>query len=186
MTGAWKVFNAFESVVCRLLLVGFVCLLFLQIVSRQLFNHSFSWIEELSVYMFVWFVYFGASYAALKNAHNRVTFQFGWLPPVAVRWIEAAADLFWVAFNVYFVWLSYDFVFNRMNAFQTSQTLGVPMWWIYTILPFAFALMTIRILQVNWLRLVKGLDPRDPDRIDLEEVRRDVERGKAAPQGSVG
>ena len=30
---------------------GFVILLFVQIVSREVFGHSFSWIEELSVYM---------------------------------------------------------------------------------------------------------------------------------------
>lgn len=75
----WKFLNNIESYICRLLLSGFVILLFVQIVSREVFGHSFSWIEELSVYMFVWFVYFGASYAALKGAHNRVTFQFKFL-----------------------------------------------------------------------------------------------------------
>ena len=180
-----KVFDSIESVFCRALLVVFVCLLFMQIVSREIFGHSFSWIEELSVYLFVWFVFFGASYAALMSAHNRVTFQFGWLPRGAVRWIEAFADLFWIAFNAYFVWLCYQFL-SRMNAFQTSQTLGVPMKWIYLVLPIAFALMTIRILQVNYLRLVRGVDPRDPDKIDLEEVRRDVAQGKTDPDGGIG
>ena len=180
-----KVFNSIESVLCRALLLTFVCLLFAQIVSREVFGRSISWIEEGSVYMFVWFVFFGASYAALMSAHNRVTFQFGWLPNSAIRWIEAFADLFWIAFNVYFVWLSYQFV-SRMNAFQTSQTLGIPMWWVYLVLPIAFALMTIRILQVNYLRLVKGVDPCDPDKVDLDEVRRDMDEGKTQPSGDVG
>lgn len=180
-----RAFNSIESVVCRALLVVFVCLLFGQIVSREFFNHSFSWIEELSVYLFVWFVFLGASYAALMSAHNRVTFQFGWLPRAALRWIEAFADLFWIGFNAYFVWLSWEFI-GRMNAFQTSQTLGWPMWIIYLILPIAFTLMTIRILQVNWMRLVRGEDPRDPDKIDLEEVKRDMAAGKTDPDGGIG
>ncbi|WP_420398461.1 TRAP transporter small permease [Marinovum algicola] len=165
-----RIFNNLESLICRTLLSGFVLLLFVQIVAREVFGYSFSWIEELSVYMFVWFVFFGASYAALKGAHNRVTFQFRFLPRRHVKWIEAFADLFWVAFNVTFVWLSYDFVFNKMNKFWKSQTLGIEMKWVYVVLPVAFTLMTIRILQVNYIKLVRGDDVSDPDQIDLDAI----------------
>lgn len=176
----WNVLNNVESYICRILLASFVTLLFVQIISREVFSHSFSWIEELSVYMFVWFVFFGASYAAKMSAHNRVTFQFRMLPDRWVRYIEGFADLFWLFFNIYFVWLSIDFVFNRMNKFWKSQTLGIEMKWIYIILPIAFSLMTIRILQVNWQRLVRGKDIRDPDQIDLEDFRPEAARPTAS------
>jgi len=173
MKRLFYVLNNIESYLCRFLLVGFVGLLFAQIISREMFSHSFSWIEELSVYMFVWFVFFGASHAAKMSAHNRVTFQFGMFPKSAVKWIEGFADLFWIAFNVYFVYLASDFVFNKMNKFWKSQTLGIEMKWIYMVLPLAFTLMTIRILQVNYLKLVKGVDVRDPDKIDLDDFKTD-------------
>ena len=101
----WGIIDNLESYICRTLLAIFVCLLFLQVIVRTLFAFSFSWIEELSVYMFVWFVFFGASYAAKMGAHNRVTFQFKFLPDGAIKYIEAFADLFWLAFNVIFVYL---------------------------------------------------------------------------------
>ncbi|SFU10409.1 TRAP transporter small permease [Sedimentitalea nanhaiensis] len=173
MTSFWNALNNIESYICRALLVMFVALLFTQIISREVFDHSFSWIEELSVYMFVWFVFFGASYAAKMSAHNRVTFQFGMLPRGWIKWIEGFADLFWIFFNIYFVYLAYDFVFNKMNKFWKSQTLGIEMKWIYMVLPIAFTLMTIRILQVNYLKLVKDVDVRDPDKIDLDDFKSD-------------
>ncbi|WP_193140823.1 MULTISPECIES: TRAP transporter small permease [unclassified Meridianimarinicoccus] len=173
MSRFWTFLNNFESYLCRALLVMFVCLLFTQIISREMFGYSFSWIEELSVYMFVWFVFFGASYAAKMSAHNRVTFQFGMLPRSWIKWIEGFADLFWIFFNLYFVYLAYDFVFNKMNKFWKSQTLGIEMKWIYMVLPLAFTLMTIRIIQVNYLKLVKGIDVRDPDKIDLDDFKTD-------------
>lgn len=173
MSRFWNVLNNFESYICRVLLLTFVCLLFVQVLSREMFDHSFSWIEELSVYMFVWFVFFGASYAAKMSAHNRVTFQFGMLPKSWIKWIEGFADLFWLFFNVYFVYLAVDFVFFRMNKFWKSQTLGIEMKWVYMILPIAFTLMTIRILQVNYQKLIKGEDVRDPDKIDLEDYKTD-------------
>ncbi|WP_051227183.1 TRAP transporter small permease [Oceanospirillum beijerinckii] len=159
-----------ESYICRFLLAAFVTLLFAQIISRQLFDYSFSWSEELSVYMFVWFVFFGASYAAKMAAHNRVTFQYklmpAWLPPI----LEVVTDLIWVCFNAYFVYLAYDFVFNRMNMFWKSQTLGIPMKYFYLVLPIAFTLMTFRILQVNYNKLVKGKTVHVPDDIELDET----------------
>ncbi|MEM7087958.1 MAG: TRAP transporter small permease [Pseudomonadota bacterium] len=168
------ILNNLESYLCRFLLATFVCLLFLQVIVRTVFNFSFSWVEELSIYMFVWFVFFGASYAAKMGAHNRVTFQFKFLPPRAIKYIEAFADLFWICFNLYFVYLALDFIFNRMNRFQSSQTLGFHLSWVYIVLPIAFALMTVRIIQVNYKKIVLDEDLRDPDKVDLEEVRAEL------------
>ena len=171
----YRVLDNIESYICRTLLAVFVTLLFAQIISREFFNYSFSWSEELATYMFVWFVFFGASYAAKLYAHNRVTFQFNKLPKKVSNIIEGIADLFWVAFNCYFVYLSFNFVFFKMNLFWKSQTLGIPMKYIYLILPIAFTLMTIRILQANYLKLVKGSDVRDPEKAEVEKM---IQEGK--------
>ena len=165
-----KFFDNIESYICRSLLTFFVVLLFAQILMREFFGLSLSWSEELATYLFVWFVFFGASYAAKMGAHNRVTFQFKVLPQKAVPWVEGFADLFWLGFNLYFVYLSYDFVFNKMNAFWKSQTLGVPMKYFYVMLPVAFALMSIRIIQVNYIKLVKGVDVVDPEKAEVDKM----------------
>ncbi len=162
--------NNIESYICRTLLAVFVLLLFAQILGRELAGYSFSWTEELSTYLFVWFVFFGASYAAKMSAHNRVTFQLNFLSPKGVRIVEGIADLFWLVFNVYFIYLSFNFVFFKMNLFWKSQTLGVPMKYFYMILPIAFTLMTIRIIQVNYMKLVKGIDVRDPEKLEVEKM----------------
>lgn len=176
-----RILDNLESYICRTLLAIFVTLLFAQIVSREVFQYSLSWTEELSVYMFVWFVFFGASYAARLSAHNRVTFHFKWLPNKVAVGLEACADLIWIAFNCYFVYLSYDFVFNRMNLFWKSQTLGVPMKYIYLILPIAFSLMTIRIIQVNYFKLIKGIDVRDPEALEVDKL---IESSHPEPNGN--
>lgn len=159
-----------ESYICRVLLIVFVSLLLVQIISREMFGYSFSWIEELATYLFVWFAYFGASHAAKMAAHNRVTFQFKIFPQIVQTISEFIADMIWLAFNLYFVYLSYDFVFHKMNLFWKSQTLGIPMKYFYTVLPISFILMSIRVIQVNYLKLVRGVDIRDPDSSELENA----------------
>lgn len=165
-----KIFDNLESYLCRALLITFVTLLFVQIISRELFGYSITWSEELSTYLFVWFVFLGASYAAKLSAHNRVTFQYKWLPSKVSTFLECLSDVIWIAFNSYFIYISYDFVFNRMNTFWKSQTLGIPMKYIYFILPIAFTLMTIRILQVNYLRFIKGVAVIDPESQEMNEL----------------
>jgi TRAP-type C4-dicarboxylate transport system permease small subunit len=166
----FKFLDNIESYICRTLLAAFVTILFAQIISRQFFNHSLSWSEELSVYMFVWFVFFGASYAAKLAAHNRVTFQYKLMPPKVAAALEVLSDIIWIGFNCVFIYLSYDFVFNKMNLFWKSQTLGIPMKYVYMVLPIAFSLMTIRIIQVNYYKLVKGIDVRIPEDKELDEI----------------
>lgn len=162
--------NDIETLVCEWLLAAFVILLFAQIVSRQLFNHSIAWSEELSTYMFVWFAYLGAVVAAKMSAHNRVLVHMQFLPKWLAKTLLTLADLLWVTFNVYFVWLSYDFVFNRMNLFWKAQTLGVPMKYIYMILPIAFALMSVRVLWNLYLSVFKGEELLDPETAEIKKL----------------
>ncbi|HIC65777.1 MAG: TRAP transporter small permease [Paracoccus sp. (in: a-proteobacteria)] len=167
MPALWSFLDKFESHVCRILLAVFVTLLFAQIVARQLFGFSITWIEELSVILFVWFAYFGASYAARMAAHNRVGFHLNALGREKARIVEAIGDLFWIAFNLVFIWQSIEFI-SRLKPFVKAQTLGWEMRYVYLALPIAFTLMTLRILQVNYLKLVRGIDPADPDKVSVE------------------
>jgi TRAP-type C4-dicarboxylate transport system permease small subunit len=161
-----------ETLVCEALLALFVLLLFAQVLARQLFGYSIAWSEELSTYMFVWFAYLGAVVAAKMSAHNRVTFHFRFLPLALTRAMRVLADLLWVAFNLYFVWLCIEFI-QRMNVFWKSQTLGVPMKFFYLVLPIAFTLMSIRILWNLYLEVFQGVEFVDPEKAEIEKLKRD-------------
>lgn len=163
--------NNIEEYCCALLLASFVLLLFAQILLRQLFQYSIPWGDEVATYMFVWFAYLGAVVAAKMSAHNRVSFQFRWFPPIVQKVSETIADMLWVAFNLFFVYLSYDFVFNKMNLFWKSQTTGIPMKYFYMIIPIAFTLMTIRILWNNYERLFKGVENIDPEMKEIQKLK---------------
>jgi TRAP-type C4-dicarboxylate transport system permease small subunit len=167
----FKIIDNLESILCQLLLVSFVLLLFAQIMLRNFFSYSLPWGDELATYAFVWFAYLGAVYATKMSAHNRVTFQFKFLP----RWVETfcalLTDLIWIGFNAVFIYLSYDFVFNKMNLFWKSQTLGVPMKYFYLILPIAFVAMTLRILQNNYLKFIKKVELVDPESQEVEKIK---------------
>ncbi|PIE46241.1 MAG: TRAP transporter permease DctQ [Gammaproteobacteria bacterium] len=165
-----KFLDNMEKYFCQLLLAVFVCILFAQIVLREVFGYSIPWSEELSVYLFVWFAYFGASFAVRKSAHNRVTFQYKLLPKNKVWIFELLSDIIWLIFNLIIMYFCYEFVFNKMNSFWKSQTVGVPMKYVYLILPLAFALMSIRVIQVNYIKFIQHKTISDPEAEAVEEL----------------
>ena len=166
---AITVLDNVESYICQFLLSFFIILLFIQIISREVFNVNISWGEELARFSFVWFVFFGAVVAARLAAHNRVTFQFKKFSKKTQNYIEGFADLIWLIFNGVMIYKSVYLINSMMEFTYTSPTLGWDMAYVYFIFPMAFTLMSIRIIQVNYLKLVKGIDIRDPDKVDIEE-----------------
>ena len=165
---AKKFFDNFESYICQVLLSFFIISLFIQILCRELFNYSISWEEELARFAFIWFVFFGASYAARLSAHNRITFQFKWFSKTVANYIEAFADTIWVLFNLVMIYKSSLLIKSMFEYPYITPTLGWSMAYVYMIFPLAFTAMTIRIIQINYLKLVKHVDIRDPDKIEAD------------------
>ncbi len=90
----------FEKKFAYCLLVVLTLLLFVQILDRYVFRHTFVWIEEIVRLSFVWLVYFAAAIAAKEGRHIRVGIVDLFLPAFALKVINFIADLFWVSFNI--------------------------------------------------------------------------------------
>ena len=179
-----KFFDNFESYVCQFLLVFFVCLLFLQIVLRLLFTAidklsgsfqflehwplpaSIAWGEELSRFAFVWFVFFGAAYAARLAAHNRVTFQFKLFPKIVGNVSTVISDICWIGFNSVMIYYSISVIKEGFEFREYSPTLDWVMAYIFMVFPITFSLMNIRIIQVNIMKYFLKIEIADVDRVD--------------------
>ena len=54
-----KILNEFEIYIGTVVFLALTALLTIQVVSRYVFKHSFTWTEEAAVVMFVWLIYLG-------------------------------------------------------------------------------------------------------------------------------
>ncbi len=186
----------FESYLCQILLVFFVCLLFLQIVLRMVFGAmhylsgyigflehyplpaSLPWGEELSRFAFVWFVFLGATYAARLAAHNRVTFQFKMFPKIVGNISTFLSDCVWIVFNCAMIYYSVSVISEGFQYPEYSPTLDWVMAYIFMIFPFAFSLMTARIIQVNIMKYVFKIEIADVDKVDTgDPEEQEIESG---------
>ena len=85
-----------------------------------------------------------------------------------------------LGFNVIFIWYAIEYI-SGLKPFFKAQTLGWQMKWLMAPMPVAFALMTVRILQVNYQKLVLGIDPHDPDDIEIELAEQELLPSEASP-----
>ena len=160
-----------EKYICQLMLAFFVIVLFAQIVLRALFSIVLPWSEEVSRFSFVWFVFFGASYAARLSAHNRVTVQFRLLPESFGKYSQILSDLIWIGFNIVMVFESIKVIQSMKEFAYYSPALGWSMAYVYYIFPISFTLMSLRIVQVNYIKYVLKEDIKDVDQVDPNEFK---------------
>lgn len=158
----------FESYICQFLLVFFVITLFMQIILRAI-DYNLHWTEEIARYAFLWFILFGACYATRLSALNRVTMQFAKFPPIVSKVCLLISDFIWLCFSLVMAWHGYLCVMELSEFPYHTPALDWNLAKVYLIFPISFLLMAVRIIQVNYEKLVLGLEPVDPDQQAIEE-----------------
>lgn len=145
-------FKDFERNFCVLLLALILAILTWQVIGRYVFKDTPEWSEELSRYLFLWLIFFGAGYAAKENAHIRIE-AFNNLWPKSIRkWITLAGELLWVAFNLIILYESAIYTYGVFTSKQISVAVKINMGWAYLGIPAGYALMIIRII----INIIKG------------------------------
>lgn len=139
--------EAFEKHFSSVCLGGLVLVLAAQVFFRYVLQIGLSWSEEVSRFLFIWFVYVSASYAVQRGSHIRVTAIVDAMPPKVGMAMRVLSDLVWVAFNALVVVSGYLLIKDMIEYPVYSTSLRVPLAFIHAVIPFAHSLMIVRILQ---------------------------------------
>ncbi|MGE8942239.1 TRAP transporter small permease [Leptospira interrogans] len=150
----------------------FLCLVVVsaEIFLRGVLNISLQWSEELARYLLIWTTYWGAAAATADNAHIRVEFLVNLLGRKARLWVEVAILLSCAAGAAVFAWYGYGLVEDSRLLGLTSgdSNLAVPIWIFQSVIPIAFALMSIRLLLSVFHIIRFGELPKPEDELILE------------------
>lgn len=148
--------NNLEQLVVSVCTLAMIAVLAVNVFLRFLFGHSISESEELARYLFLYAVFSAASLAAQKDAHIRVTAFTDPLPQRFLRPIIVIADSIWLAFNLFVVWSGWELVASMFEFPYRSPALGLPMQYVYMVVPLCFSGMCFRIIQRYYRRLRYG------------------------------
>lgn len=151
----WIDSNA-EKVLASTLLAAIVLLIFGNVFMRYVMNASLSWGEELTLWLFVWFVWLGVSYAFHTGDHVRITVLRDVLNERARLFADVVIALLVLVFLVVLTIECIKLIQQPFVASQTSVVLGLPIPVLYASAPVGAGLSAIRVVQhlIRTLRLI--------------------------------
>lgn len=141
-----------ESALMVLFLGAMMLLAFAQIALRNFMGVGFSWSEPLVRYLVLWVGFIGASLAAREGRH--ITIEIFKIRPSATgrRYLDALSQLCAAGVCTAMTWAAVKFVGDDAQI-GTRTFMDIPTWILETIIPAAFAIMSLRFL----LRAVRAL-----------------------------
>ncbi len=142
------------------LMASMAVLVFVNVVTRYLFNHSIIWVEELTQYEMIWITYLGAGLALREGRHVAVDTLQDLLSPLPRRWlrtlIAAAMALFMAVLVVLGVQIA-AFTWQQETPVMNLPT-GLP----YLAVPVGAAGCLLHLL-LFWRRFVERRFERADD-----------------------
>ena len=139
-----------EEAFMTVALAAMTLLTFLQVVLRYVFGTGFVWSLEVTTYLFAWLVLIGMSYGVRTQAHIAVDLVTSRLPPRyarAVAWLALALSLAYCALMLIG---SAAFVERSFALGNYARDIPLPRWFLTGLMPIAFALLAVRLVQAAW------------------------------------
>jgi TRAP-type C4-dicarboxylate transport system permease small subunit len=176
-TGRGSPMNILKNIDLYIAMVAFmfvVLVTFLFVITRYFYSLSLPGLEEFTVIVFIWFLYFSMMYCMRKNAHIRVNIIDLLLPPKGRIVVSILANLILLSFNVSMIIFSARLVYFNFGPYGAkSIILGIPDYTVYAVLPLSFSIFSAYVAVQAWreiraLRTPGGPPVNGPLDVELE------------------
>jgi TRAP-type transport system small permease protein len=121
-------------------------LVFANVVSRYVFNHSITWVEELTRYMMAWVGFLGSGLVLRYGAHIAVDVFQDLLPLRAAQALRVLIVVVLAAAFVAMTWLGVQYV--RFAWEQETPVLNWNFGLVYLAIPIGSFLMLVHLLLI--------------------------------------
>jgi TRAP-type C4-dicarboxylate transport system permease small subunit len=123
---------------------GMVIVTTLQVIFRVFFT-ALSWTEEASRYLLVWSTFFGATLAYKRGSHIAITFAVKKFPRKIRMGFSVVSYLLSIIFFLIITY--YGFQMIKMQAWQISPAMSIPMRYVYLGIPVSLMIMAVHAVD---------------------------------------
>lgn len=141
-----KFLEAFEDWSSGILVACGLLILFYGVILRYVLGLPTTWQDEIARIFLVWGILIGVASTLRENNHIRVDLFYRLFPKSIQRWIEFFANLVILSFFVFLVYSGSELISQKLHTGQESLN-GLPLWFIYLIIPFSGLLLIIRTIE---------------------------------------
>lgn len=157
-----------ELLFCAVAILFITALVTFAIITKNIFNFSFTWTEELCQYIMVWVASIGAVISVEKNEHVGVDIIFNIIPKKFHPYYRIFLALVSAAFLIVFTFFSYLQVVTIMATKRTSVTMPwFQMWWMYLATLVSCGLMGIEYFKTIFVLWKQGKSGKIETKDDL-------------------
>ena len=119
--------------VCSAMMALMSILVVYQVVVRYLFNAPSTFSEELMTYLFIWMSLLGGTYVYGKSEHMSMSFLYNKFSAKTKHVVDILIQIIGFVFGAALLYGGTSIVRLTMN--QQTPALGVPMGYLYMVLP---------------------------------------------------
>lgn len=153
MKSVIKVFNKCLEAVCIFIFAFIVVVGSYQIITRYVFNSPSTKSEELLTYSFTWLAMLSAALVFGKRDHMAMTFIYDKMSQSRKKILSIINEVLVLVFAV--IVLIYGGIYiTRLTATQLTASLGVPMSYIYVVVPLS-GFITSLYAVLNIVQILK-------------------------------
>lgn len=115
--------------ICAVMLIIMLLISFAQVVMRFIFSSPFSWSEEATLMLLVWFGYFCMSVDIYTDSHAALYFLYNKMPPV----LKKCADLFRQGLLAWFFiqMVIYGMKITKLNLPKPQPATQISQGWLF-------------------------------------------------------
>lgn len=152
-------FRSFDGLLSCIFLCILTLLLFIEVVSRYFFHHSSALNSEIAGQCFIWFIYLSISY--VTGQKNHIVFDIAPMifPKSWLKVIDVISNIIFLVFSAIMTVYGTMLVMSTIEYQFTLTISGISMGVVYSIIPFAFGIMTVRLLLFTYDSIRAVLNP---------------------------
>jgi len=156
LTKLSNIIDYFCKILLGLALASLTVVVILQVFARSFLGFSYSWADELARYLLVFITFIGAGSALKHQKLASVTIFLTKVPQNISHLVLIVVDLLIIFFSSIMIYHGVTTTFSHRIVNQVSPAMGLPMYWIYIVIPLGGLFMLIHTLSSLCDRIFPG------------------------------
>ena len=161
----WQFLDPLEAllmVLCGLLLAGFVCSVFLDVLTRTL-HHPWLWLQEVTNIQFIYCVFLGAAVAVRRNDHLLLTAIAESLTGNKRTALESFNRVVMLGVAICMCYFGSNNFLHGFGSFRMPSMTPIAYW--YLAIPVSGAIITLFVIEQLVNGLINGYDHETIDEL---------------------
>ncbi|WP_339226883.1 TRAP transporter small permease [Oceanobacillus sp. FSL K6-2867] len=159
----WKKWiNNIDDFIASIALIGVISITIINVIFRYIFNMPILWAEEVSLALYVWFVFIGASSTMKRNGHIGIDYFVKRLP-LSIQKVMKFIRMVVIYFVLGYVFMYLGSELAMQAGDKVTPTLRVSYIWIDVAVPLGGILIAYHFTR----NIIKSFQHELPQKGDI-------------------